>query len=144
MGAFVSEGRLLWGLAVYVTRDHLCACTGVHACACVFVHACARVCLCMCVHACVHVCACVFAHACACMRVRACVCLPGSSAGKESACKVGDPIRFLGQEDPLEEDTATHSSILAWRIPRDKRRLEGYSPWGHKESDRTERLNTGA
>ena len=23
----------------------------------------------------------------------------------------------LGQEDPLEEDTATHSSILAWRIP---------------------------
>ena len=27
-------------------------------------------------------------------------------------------IRFLGQEDPLEEGMATHSSILAWRIPR--------------------------
>ena len=25
--------------------------------------------------------------------------------------------RFLGQEDPLEEGMATHSSILAWRIP---------------------------
>ena len=26
-------------------------------------------------------------------------------------------IRSLGQEDPLEEKMATHSSILAWRIP---------------------------
>ena len=26
-------------------------------------------------------------------------------------------VRFLGQEDPLEKDMATHSSILAWRIP---------------------------
>ena len=27
-------------------------------------------------------------------------------------------VRFLGGEDPLEEEMATHSSILAWRIPR--------------------------
>ena len=27
-------------------------------------------------------------------------------------------VRTLGQEDPLEEGMATHSSILAWRIPR--------------------------
>ena len=27
------------------------------------------------------------------------------------------PVRFLGQEDPLEKGQATHSSILAWRIP---------------------------
>ena len=27
------------------------------------------------------------------------------------------PVRFLGWEDPLEKGTATHSSILAWRIP---------------------------
>ena len=27
-------------------------------------------------------------------------------------------VRFLGQEDPLEEGLATHSSILAWGIPR--------------------------
>ena len=26
-------------------------------------------------------------------------------------------VQFLGQEDPLEEDTATHSSVLAWRFP---------------------------
>ena len=27
------------------------------------------------------------------------------------------PVWFLGREDPLEKETATHSSILAWRIP---------------------------
>ena len=27
-------------------------------------------------------------------------------------------VRFLGQEDPLDEGMATHSSIIAWRIPR--------------------------
>ena len=27
------------------------------------------------------------------------------------------PVRFLDQEDPLEKGMATHSSILAWRIP---------------------------
>ena len=37
----------------------------------------------------------------------------------------------LGWEDPLEEGMATHSNILAWRIPMG-RSLEGYSPWGHR------------
>ena len=27
------------------------------------------------------------------------------------------PVQSLGQEDPLEESIATHSSVLAWRIP---------------------------
>ena len=40
------------------------------------------------------------------------------------------------QEDPLEEEMATHSSILDWKIPQ--RSLTGYSSWGHKESDTTE------
>ena len=31
------------------------------------------------------------------------------------------PVQFLGQEDPLEEGMATHSSILAWKLPMDKR-----------------------
>ena len=84
----------------------------------------------------------------------------GSSAGKESACKAGDPgsipglgrspgggigyplqyswaslvaqmvknlparqetqVQLLGQEEPLEEGMAAHSSILVWRIPMDK------------------------
>ena len=43
--------------------------------------------------------------------------LPGSSDSKESACNAGDPVQFLGQEDPLEKRMATHSSILASRIP---------------------------
>ena len=30
------------------------------------------------------------------------------------------PVTFLGWEDPLEESMATHSSILAWRIPMDR------------------------
>ena len=35
----------------------------------------------------------------------------------ESACNVGDWIQSLGQQDPLEKGMATHSGILAWRIP---------------------------
>ena len=69
---------------------------------------------------------------------------PGGSDGKESACNAGDTVdvglipglaslvaqrlkrlpamretrvQSLGQEDPLEKEMATHSSILAWRIP---------------------------
>ena len=38
-------------------------------------------------------------------------------------------VRFLGQEDPLEKEMATHSSIPAWRIPWTEE-LGGYSPWG--------------
>ena len=37
---------------------------------------------------------------------------------------------------------ATHSSILAWRIPIDRGALAGYSSWGGKELDTTERLRT--
>ena len=47
----------------------------------------------------------------------------------------------LGWEDHLEEGMATHSIILAWRIPK-QRHLVGCSPWGHKELDTTEWLST--
>ena len=46
-------------------------------------------------------------------------------------------IQSLGQEDPLEKEMATHSSILAWRIPWTED-LVGYTPWGRKELDMTE------
>ena len=36
---------------------------------------------------------------------------------------------------------ATHSSILAWRIPWTEESLVGYSPRGHKEADTTEQLS---
>ena len=52
-------------------------------------------------------------------------------------------VRFLGWEDPLKKGMATHTSILAWRIPLTEAHL-GYSPWGHKESDMTEQLSTHA
>ena len=43
---------------------------------------------------------------------------PGSSDSKVSAYNAGDPVSIPGSwEDPLEKEMATHSSILAWKIP---------------------------
>ena len=44
----------------------------------------------------------------------------GGSDSKESTCNAGDPGlgRSLDREDPLEKGMATHSTIVAWRIPR--------------------------
>ena len=46
-------------------------------------------------------------------------------------------VRSLGQEDPLEEGMATHSSILAWKIPWAEE-LGRLQSMGHKELDMTE------
>ena len=46
--------------------------------------------------------------------------VPGSSHGKESTYNAGDPGSIAGLEDPLEKGMATHSSVLAWRIPMDR------------------------
>ena len=43
--------------------------------------------------------------------------LPKWLGGKDSACNAGDRVQPLGWEHLLEEGMATHSSILAWRIP---------------------------
>ena len=44
--------------------------------------------------------------------------LPRWLSGKESACNAGDEGLIPGsQEDSLEKEMATHSSILAWEIP---------------------------
>ena len=48
-------------------------------------------------------------------------------------------VRSLGQEDPLEKEMATHSSILAWRIPWIEEPGRLYNPWGRKELDAIER-----
>ena len=63
---------------------------------------------------------------------------PGGSDCEESACNAGDAGLIPGQEDPLERGMATHSSILAWRIPY--RSLAGYGPWSHKELGMAEQL----
>ena len=45
-------------------------------------------------------------------------CFPGSSDGKASTCNAGDQgSKFLGWNDPLEKEMATHSRTLAWKIP---------------------------
>ena len=44
--------------------------------------------------------------------------LPWQLSGKENPPAMQETqVRSLGWEDPLEKGTATHSSILAWRIP---------------------------
>ena len=49
-------------------------------------------------------------------------------------------VGSLGLGDPLEKEKATHSSVLAWKIPRTEEPGRLYSPWGHKESDVTMQL----
>ena len=41
----------------------------------------------------------------------------GGSDGKQSACMQESRVQSLGREDSLEKRMATHSSLLAWRIP---------------------------
>ena len=67
---------------------------------------------------------------------------PGGSDGKESACNAGDlgSISELGMSaggglgNPLQ--------YFCLENPYGQRSLVGYSPWGHKELDMTERLST--
>ena len=49
-------------------------------------------------------------------------------------------VRSLGREDTLEEEMATHSSVLAWKVPWTEKpgREQALKPWGFKESDMTE------
>ena len=66
--------------------------------------------------------------------------LPSGRSDKESVCQCGRCKRgvwSLGQDDPLEEEVATHSSVLAWRIIWTEE-PDGYSPRGGKQSDMTE------
>ena len=59
---------------------------------------------------------------------------------KNPLADAGDAIRSLDREDPLEEDTASHSNILAWRIPWTEE-PGGLQTMGLQESDTTEQLN---
>ena len=65
---------------------------------------------------------------------------PGDSEGKEPTTMQETEemwVQSLGQEDLLEKEMATHSSVLPGKS-HGQRSLEGFSPWGHKESDMTE------
>ena len=61
--------------------------------------------------------------------------------GKESACNagdIGDKGSVPGSGRPLEQGIATHSSILAWKIPWTEKPSGIQSMGGHKESDTSE------
>ena len=49
-------------------------------------------------------------------------------------------VRSLGQEDALEKEMATHSSILAWKIPWTEA-PGGLQSMGHKELEATEQID---
>ena len=54
-------------------------------------------------------------------------------SGEESVCRAVDAwVQSLGQEDPLDEEMATHLNILVWKIPWSE---EPGVTKGHKESD---------
>ena len=61
---------------------------------------------------------------------------PDGSDGKEFACDTGDPGSVFGLGRSLKKEMATHSSILAWRIPwrGEPGRLQSI---GSQESDMT-------
>ena len=67
---------------------------------------------------------------------------PGGSDSKESPAMQEAQVRFLGQEDPLENGMATHSSVLAWKS-HGKKSLVGFiqSMGSQRVRQETEQLN---
>ena len=60
---------------------------------------------------------------------------PGGSVVKNLPASAGDAGSIPGQEDPLEKEMATHSSTLAWRIPRTEE-PGGLQPMGSQSRTR--------
>ena len=58
--------------------------------------------------------------------------LHGTSVVKNLPAKQGLQVWSLSQKDPLEKETATHSSIIVWAIPWTEEPGGLYSPWGSK------------
>jgi len=79
---------------IHILRTHMCVYIYIHTCVCVYTH--------------IHIY--TYTH----------MGFPGGTSSKEPTYQCRKPKRqvwSLGQEDPLEEGMATHSNILAWRIP---------------------------
>ena len=64
---------------------------------------------------------------------------PGGSDGEESTCNAGALVPSLCQEDPWRR-TWEPTPVFLPGESHGQKSLEGYSPWGHKELDVTERL----
>ena len=67
--------------------------------------------------------------------------LPCGSVGKNLPVNADTRVRSLGREDPLEEDMATHFSVLAWEVPWTEE-PGGLPSMGSQELDMTEWLNS--
>ena len=67
----------------------------------------------------------------------------GGSVVKNLPVRQETPVQSLGQEDPLEKEIETHSSILAWEILWTEE-PGGLQSMGHKELDTTERQSMHA
>ena len=61
---------------------------------------------------------------------------PGGSLAKNPPAKQGMQVQSLDQEDPLEKEMATHSSVPAWEIPWTEE-PSGLQSMGSQESDTT-------
>ena len=59
----------------------------------------------------------------------------GGRVVKHLSARQNMQVPSLSQGDPLEEEVATHSSPLDWKIPRTEEPVGYYSPWGGKELD---------
>ena len=66
---------------------------------------------------------------------------PGGSDGKASTCNAGDPASIPGVRKISWRRKWQPTPVLLPRKFHGWRSLVGYSPWGHKESDTTERLH---
>ena len=67
---------------------------------------------------------------------------PGGSDGKKSACNVGDPGSIPGSGRSPERGQGNPLQYSCLENPHGQRSLAGYSPWGRKQWDKTERLST--
>ena len=62
---------------------------------------------------------------------------------KNPPAKQKTQVQSLGQEDPLQKEMATHSTpVFLPGKSHGQKNLEGYSPWGRKESDTAKWLNS--
>ena len=75
--------------------------------------------MCVCIHTYVYTYICVYMYICIhiYIYIHIHVYIPGGSDGKCLPVMQGSWVSFLGLEDPLEKEMATHSSTLAWKIP---------------------------
>ena len=65
---------------------------------------------------------------------------PGGSVAKNQLANQKTQVQSLSREDPLEEEMASHSSVLAGQC-HGQRSLKGYSLWGRKRAVTTLQLN---